>query len=86
MYKKPFMMQIVGLATDTVFYLIKVNHVWRLYTKTVDEFIHMMYVSFPDVMRQADKYQFDDKYQLANWLYNYGEEIKPCKTYIFYNK
>lgn len=85
-YKKPLMMKIVGLNTDTVFYLIKVSHVWKQYTKSVGEFIHMMYVLFPDVMRQADKYQFEDKYQLANWLYNYGEEIKPCETYIFYNK
>ena len=86
MYKKPLMMKIVGLSVDTVFYLIKVNNVWKLYTKSVGEFIHMMYDSFPDVMEQADKHQFEDKYQLANWLYNYGEEDKPCETYIFYNK
>ena len=86
MYKKPLMMKIVGLNLDTVFYLIKVKHEWIEYKKSVGEFIHMMYVLFPNVMKQADNYQFDDKYQLANWLYNYGEEVKPCETYIFYNK
>lgn len=86
MNKKPLMMKIVGLNVDTVFYLIKVNHEWKQYTKTVGEFIHIMYALFPDVMREADKYQFEDKYQLANWLYNYGEAVKPCETYIFYNK
>ena len=80
------MIKIVGLNLDTVFYLIKVNCVWKQYTKSVGEFIHMMYVLFPYVMKQADKYQFNDKYQLANWLYNYGEEVKPYETYIFYNK
>ena len=86
MYKKPIMMKIVGLNADTVFYLIKVNYVWKQYTKSVGEFIHMMYALFPDIMKTIDKYQFEDKYQLSNWLYNYGEGVKPCETHIFYNK
>lgn len=86
MYKKPLMMKIVGLNVDTVFYLIKIKGSWVFYKKAVDDFIYMMYVLFPDIMRQADKYQFENKYQLANWLYNYGEAVKPCETHIFYNK
>ena len=85
-YKKPFMMMIVGLNCDTIFYNIRINNKWIGFKKSVGEFIHMMYILFPDVMKQADKYNFNDIYQLANWLYNYGEEIKPCDTYIFYNK
>lgn len=79
-------MKIVGLNVDMVFYLIKVNNSWVFYKKSVDDFIHMMYVLFPNVMKQANKYQFENKYQLANWLYNYGETVKPCETYIFHSQ
>lgn len=84
-YCKPFMMKIVGLNYDLVFYQIKTKGKWIQYTKPVGKFIHMMYILFPNVMKQADKYNFDDIYSLANWLYNYGESIKPCETYIFYS-
>ena len=80
------MMKIVGLNYDCVFYQIKVRGVWKQYRKSTGEFIHMMYVLFPAVMKKVDRYNFVDMYQLANWLYNYGEEVKPCDTYIFHTK
>lgn len=84
--RRPVMLRIVALSTDFFMYQVKICGEWKQFKKPVGKFIHMMYVLFPDVMKQADKYKFDDMYQLANWIYNYGEEIKPCDTYIFYNK
>lgn len=80
------MLKIVGLNYDEFFYQIKIKGQWKQFTKPVGKFIHMMYVLFPNIMKQSEKYFFDDIYQLANWLYNYGEEVKPCETYIFYYK
>lgn len=80
------LMKIVGLTYDEVFYQIKVRGVWKQYKKSLDDFLYMMWVLFPELMRRSKRYNFDDKQQVANWLYNYGEEIKPCETYIFCNK
>lgn len=33
----------------------------------------MMFILFPELRKLANHYQFDDKYQVANWLYNLGE-------------
>lgn len=85
-YKKPLMLKIVGLSCDTVFYQVKIKCCWIHFTKSVSKFVHMMYILYPTIMREADKQHFSDVYELAEWLYNYGELIKPCETYIFYNK
>ncbi len=80
------MLRIVGLSNDTMFYQVKVHGMWKQFTKPIIEFIHMMNVLCPDVMKQAKPYHFEDSKQVANWLYNYGESVKPCETYIFYIK
>lgn len=80
------LMKIVGLSNETVYYQIKVHGIWKQYTKEGGDFIRMMYKLFPVTMKRACAYDFTDKEQLLNWLYNYGEEIKPCETYIFCSK
>jgi len=80
------MLRIVGLNFGVVIYQVKMRGQWKQYIKTVGNFVHMMYVLFPDIMKQSEKYGFNDVYQIVDWLYSYGEEVKPCETYIFYYK
>lgn len=80
------MLRIAALNYDVFFYQVKIRGQWKQFTKPIGKFIHMMYVLFPDIMKQSEKCKFDDMYQVADWLYNYGEEIKPSETYIFYYK
>ncbi len=86
MYKKPIMLRIVGLNYDNVIYQVKIKNEWKQFIKTTSKFVHMMFVLFPDLMKRCKYYDFADVYHIANWLYNYGEAVKPCETYIFYNK
>lgn len=80
------LLKIVGLNPDKVFYLVKVHGEWKQYTKPITMFVNMMYVLFPHLVKEAQRYDFDNYYSIANWLYNYREEVKPCETYIFMRK
>lgn len=80
------MLKIVALNYEDFFYLVKVRGEWKQYKKPVREFIMMMFKLFPHLVKESRHYHFDDVTQIANWLYNYGEEVKPCETYIFYYK
>lgn len=80
------LLKIVGLNDEKFFYQVKINSHWKQFTKSIDNFIKMMFILFPHLRHEIEHYQFDNKYSVANWLYNYGEEIKPCETYVFYFK
>ena len=72
-------LRIVGLNADKFFYQIKEcgSVQWRQYTKSIDNFIKMMFIFFPELQKQAsEKIYLNDKYALATWLYNYGETIE----------
>lgn len=81
--------RIVGLNTDTVFYQVKEcgSSCWRQYTKGIDDFIKMMFILFPSLIKEVEAQHFVSKYQVAQWLYNYGEtELDKLKgdAYIFF--
>lgn len=80
------MLRIVALTDELFFYQVKIYGEWKQFKKPISEFIHMMFVLFPNLIKEIRPYNFDNKYSIANWLYNYGETVKPCETYIFYYK
>ena len=84
MYKKPLMLTITGLSSESVFYNVKVRGTWKGYKKSIGEFVYMFAILYPDIMRQVKKQGFIDNYQITTYLYSYGYECG--KTYIFYNK
>ena len=80
------MLKIVALSDEKFVYQVKIRGEWKQFKKPIREFIMMMFKLFPELTKQVRKYNFDNVYSIANWLYNYGEEVKPCETYIFYRK
>ena len=83
--------KIVGLNSENFFYLVKESGScsWRPYTKNIDDFIKMMFILFPNLKKQLKHYDLHEKYQVANWLYNYGEsDIDKIKgnAYIFFHR
>ena len=80
------MLRIVALTDEKFFYQVKIYGEWKQFKKPIREFIMMMFKLFPELVKQVRKYNFDNVYSIANWLYNYGEEVEPCDPYIFYYK
>ena len=76
-------MKIVGLNPDTAFVLIREDgSKWLQRKFKLSELLTFVALHFPEVIKQARPYQFTDIYQVANWLYNYGEG-ESSDTYIF---
>lgn len=86
------LIRIVGLNSDKFFYQVKECGAtsWKQYTKSIDNFIKMMFILFPELKQQVKSYNLSDEYQTANWLYNYGEsdydKIKGNAYIFFYHR
>lgn len=84
------LIRIVGLNSEKFFYQVKECGAigWKQYTKSIDNFIKMMFILFPELEKQSKRCSFiTDKYSLAIWLYNYGETIEDKikgKAYLFF--
>lgn len=83
------MIRIVGLNDSKFFYQVKECGAigWRQYTKSIDDFLKMMFILFPNLLKEIQPFDFCDKHSIANWLYNYGETIEDKvkgNAYIFF--
>ena len=80
------LLRIVGLNSDVVFYQVKECGAieWKQYSKSIDNFIKMMFILFPNLLKEVCHYKLPDKYSVANWLYNYGEtDYDKLKGYAY---
>ncbi len=71
-----------AINSEKMFVLFENRGKWYQAKIPHNQIIWFMQHEFPWVMKQLRKYQFDTDYQIANWLYNYGD-CPDGDTYIF---
>lgn len=80
------MLKVVGITNEVVFYQVKQKGIWVQYKKDIDNFVYMMFKLFPLLRKRLKPYGYTDNTQIANWLYNYGENNDHSETYVFHTK
>ena len=86
------LIKIVGLNSENFFYLVKERGAigWKPYKKPIADFIRMMFILFPNLKKESETHNLHDKYDIAVWLYNYGEtpidKVKGNAYIHFYHR
>ena len=76
---------IVALNSEKFFIITPVDRAelkWRQYKVNIDEFINIVAKYFPGIAKAAKSHNFDNKYSVANWLYNLGGDEYGNTTII----